>query len=200
MADIVAQEVIENKIHVIRGKKVMLDRDLADLYGVQTGQLKRAVRRNKDRFPEDFMFEVSKDEYENLRCQFGISRWGGERYLPFAFTENGVAMLSTVLNSKRAIMVNIQIMRAFVRIRNLIADNTELRKAIEQHEKRLDNVERQIQTGFAAVSVERCCTNAARFINAGISVHMFLSGTMKRQSDALTGQLPWNAMRMHNGS
>jgi len=151
MAEIIAQDVIENKIYLVREKKVMLDRDLAALYEVQTGQLKRAVRRNKDRFPEDFMFEISKDEYEILRCQIGISSWGGERYRPFAFTENGGAMLSTVLNSKCAIMVNIQIMRAFVRIRTLVADNSELRKAIEHTERRLDVHDRQIQVAFAAL-------------------------------------------------
>jgi len=94
------------------------------------------------------MFQLTGDELKNLKSQFVISSWGGIRKLPLAFTENGVAMLSSVLNSDRAIQVNIQIIRAFVRIRNLIADNTELRKAIEHHEKRLDNIDRQIQIGF----------------------------------------------------
>ncbi|MGA3052267.1 MAG: ORF6N domain-containing protein [Chitinispirillaceae bacterium] len=152
MAEIIAQEVIENKIHVIRGKKVMLDRDLAELYDVETSQLKRAVRRNIYRFPEDFLFELTKEEYENLRCQFGTLRWGEHaKYLPFAFTENGVAMLSSVLNSKRAILVNIQIMRAFVRMKNLVADNADLRKAIEHIEKRLDVHDQQIKIAFAAL-------------------------------------------------
>jgi len=153
MAEIVAQEVIENKIHVIRGKKVMLDRDLSDLYGVETRTLNQAVQRNGTRFPDDFMFQLTADEAESLRSQIVISnsRRGGRRYLPYAFTEYGVAMLSSVLNSERSIQINIQIMRAFVRIRNLIADNTELRKAIEQHEKRLNNLDRQIQIGFAAL-------------------------------------------------
>lgn len=151
MPDIVPQETIENRIHVLRGKKVMLDRDLSALYDVETKQLKRAVRRNIDRFPEDFMFELSKDEFEILRRQFGTSSWGGERYLPIAFTEQGVAMLSSVLNSKSAIQVNIQIMRAFVRMRNLVAENSELRKAIVNIEKRLDVHDRQIQIAFAAL-------------------------------------------------
>jgi hypothetical protein len=151
MPDIVPQETIEKRIHVLRGKKVMLDRDLSALYEVETKQLKRAVRRNIDRFPEDFMFELTKDELENLRCQFGTSSWGGERYLPLAFTEQGVAMLSSVLNSKRAILVNIQIMRAFVRIRNLVADNSEVRKAIVNIEKRLNIHDRQIQIAFEAL-------------------------------------------------
>jgi hypothetical protein len=152
MAEIVAQEVIENKIHVIRGKKVMLDRDLAGLYEVETKVLNQAVKRNAERFPDDFMFQLSPEEAGGSRSQFvTLKRGQNIKYLPFAFTENGVAMLSSVLNSARAIQVNIQIMRAFVRIRNLIADNTELRKAIEQHEKRLNNLDRQIQIGFAAL-------------------------------------------------
>jgi hypothetical protein len=151
MPEIVAQEVIGNKIHVIRGKKVMLDRDLAELYGVETRSLNQAVRRNPQRFPDDFMFRLTGDELKNLKSQIVISSWGGIRKLPLAFTENGVAMLSSILNSERAIQVNIQIMRAFVRIRNLIADNTELRKAIEHHEKRLDNIDREIQIAFATL-------------------------------------------------
>jgi hypothetical protein len=122
------------------------------LYEVETAQLKRAVRRNIDRFPEDFMFELSKDEYKILRCQFGTLRWGEHaKYLPFAFTEQGVAMLSSVLNSKRAILVNIQIMRAFVKIRNLVSDNSEIRKAIVNIEKRLNVHDRQIQIAFDAL-------------------------------------------------
>ena len=108
--------VVMEKIHVIRGKKVMLDHDLAELYGIETKQLKRAVRRNIDRFPEDFMFELTSEEFNDLRSQFGTSSWGGARYLSMAFSEHGVLMLSSVLNSERAIKVNIQIMRVYVRI------------------------------------------------------------------------------------
>ncbi|MBN2189136.1 MAG: ORF6N domain-containing protein [Chitinispirillaceae bacterium] len=151
MKALVPQVTIESRIHEIRGKKVILDSDLAALYEVETGQLKRAVRRNIDRFPDDFMFELTKDELENLRCQFGISSWGGLRYLPFAFTEQGVAMLSGVLNSKRAVLINIQIMRAFVRMRNLVADNTELKKVIQNIERRLGAHDQQIQEAFAAL-------------------------------------------------
>jgi hypothetical protein len=152
MKEIIPQVTIESRIHLIRDKKVMLDRDLAELYEVETAQLKRAVRRNIDRFPEDFMFELSKDEYKILRCQFGTLRWGEHaKYLPFAFTEQGVAMLSSVLNSKRAILVNIQIMRAFVKIRNLVSDNSEIRKAIVNIEKRLNVHDRQIQIAFDAL-------------------------------------------------
>jgi hypothetical protein len=151
MADIVSQVTIENRIHLLRGKKVMLDHDLAELYEVITGNLNKAVNRNIERFPEDFMFQLSKEELENLIFQFGRSSWGGLRKLPYAFTENGVAMLSGVLNSPRAIQVNIQIMRAFTRMRNLVADNAELRKAIQNIERRLDGHDQQIQVAFAAL-------------------------------------------------
>ena len=122
----------------------MLDRDLAQLYGVETKQLTRQVRRNFDRFPEDFMFQLTRQEVINLRCQFGTSRWGGRRYHPYAFTEQGVAMLSTVLNSTRAIRVNIQIMRVFVRVRALIATHTDLKKQIENLERKFEKVEEKV--------------------------------------------------------
>ncbi len=114
MKALVPQEVIERKIFLIRGQKVMLDKDLAELYGVKTGNLNKAVDRNIDRFPADFMFRLTPIEFKNLIFHFGTSSWGGTRKLPRAFTEQGVAMLSSVLKSKRAIYVNIAIMRAFV--------------------------------------------------------------------------------------
>ena len=131
-------ETIASKIYLIRGQKVMLDRDLAELYGVQTKVLKQAVRRNIDRFPPDFMFEINKNEMENLRSQIVTSSWGGLRYLPMAFTEQGVAMLSSVLNSDRAIQVNIQIMRTFTRLRNMLAAHKDLKRKIEAMEKKYD--------------------------------------------------------------
>jgi len=112
----IPDEYMALKIYVIRGQKVMLDMDLAELYGVETKNLKRAVRRNIERFPEDFMFELSSNEFENLRCQTGTSRWESTRYAPMAFTEQGIAMLSSVLKSKQAIAVNIQIIRVFIRM------------------------------------------------------------------------------------
>ena len=122
MANIVIkQDIIEKKIFLIRGLNVMLDKDLAELYGVETKYLIRQVRRNIERFPEDFMFQLTKEEF--LRCQNVTSSWGGRRYLPYVFTEQGVAMLSSVLNSERAIQVNIGIMRVFVNIRNLVSTN-----------------------------------------------------------------------------
>ena len=125
------EEFIADKIYKIRGLKVLLDADLAALYGVETKILKRQVRRNIERFPEDFMFELTKEEFENLRCQFGTSSWGGTRYMPMAFTEQGVAMLSSVLGSPTAVQVNIQIMRVFVKMRNLITRYEELLEKVE---------------------------------------------------------------------
>jgi hypothetical protein len=130
---------IENRILVIRGHKVMLDIDLAELYDVEAGQLNRAVKRNLDRFPPDFMFQLNVAEYESLRSQFGISRWGGRRYRPYAFSEQGVAMLSTVLKSKRAIEVNIQIMRTFVKLRGMISSHRDLARKLAELERRYDD-------------------------------------------------------------
>ena len=145
---VVPDEVVMNKIYVIRNQKVMLDRDLAALYQVETKQLKRQVKRNPKRFPEDFMFELTKEEYENLRSQFGTSSWGGERYLPMVFTEQGVSMLSSVLSGKIAIAVNIQIMRIFTRVRQMLTDNTELRLDIEKIKKKLDNQDKNMEIVF----------------------------------------------------
>lgn len=135
---LIPQEVIEKKIFLIRGQKVMLDKDLAELYGVETFNLNKAVKRNLDRFPADFMFQLTKEEFKNLIFQFGISRWGGTRKLPYAFTEQGIAMLSSVLHSKRAVHVNIAIMRAFVRLRELLASHAELSRKLDELEKKYD--------------------------------------------------------------
>ena len=129
-------EIIKNSIHEIRGKKVMLDMDLAKLYEVETRVLKQAVRRNMERFPEDFMFELTEDEIHNLTSHFVISRWGGQRYKPFAFTEQGIAMLSSVLKSKTAIQINISIMRAFVMIRQFALTYQELNEKLLALEKK----------------------------------------------------------------
>ncbi len=141
MKALLPMEVIERKILLIRGQKVMLDSDLAELYGVETFNLNKAVKRNIDRFPEDFMFQLSKEEADSLRFQIGMSKEkgrGGRRYLPFVFTEQGVAMLSSVLNSKRAVQVNIAIMRVFVKLREMIASNKELAKRLDELEKKYD--------------------------------------------------------------
>lgn len=131
-------ERIEQSILLIRGHKVMLDADLAALYGVETGALVRAVKRNIERFPPHFMFQLSKEEFEILRSQTGISRWGGRRYLPYAFTEQGVAMLSSVLRSKQAIQVNIAIMDTFVRLRRMLSSHKELARKLAALEKKYD--------------------------------------------------------------
>jgi len=133
MNDIIPIENITGLIYLIRGKKVILDRDLAVLYGVETKVFKQAVRRNIDRFPEDFMFELTKPEFMKWRSQFVTSNSDkmGLRYNPMAFTEQGVAMLSSVLRSKTAIQINIQIMRAFTKVRHFILDNVELRRELE---------------------------------------------------------------------
>lgn len=134
----VPADKIEKRIFIIRGRKIMLDRDLAKLYGVTTGNLNLAVKRNLERFPDDFMFQLAKEEFQNLILQFAISRWGGPRKLPYAFTEQGIAMLSSVLSSKRAIQINIQIMRIFTKIRGLTLNYEDLRQKIESMERRYD--------------------------------------------------------------
>ena len=143
-------EIVVSKIYFIRGNKVMLDRDLAELYGVETKRLKEAVKRNIGRFPSDFMFEMTKQELENWRSQFATSNSDlmGLRYAPYCFTEQGVAMLSSILNSERAIKVNIEIIRAFTRIRQALIDNTELRLAIEEIRKKTDNNTKNIELVF----------------------------------------------------
>ena len=127
---------IQALIKTIRGVQVILDRDVAGLYGVATGALNRQVKRNEERFPEDFMFKLSAEEWNNLKCQIGISSWGGDRQLPYAFTENGIAMLSSVLRSPTAIEVNIRIMRAFSAMRRFLLANAQMFQRIETVEKR----------------------------------------------------------------
>lgn len=146
--------LIESRIWLIRGHKVLLDADLAALYQVETGALNRAVKRNRQRFPEDFMFQLSATETEELlRCQIGISKEGrgGRRYLPYAFTEQGIAMLSGVLTSPRAIEVNIAIMRTFVRLRHLLASHEELARRLDQLEWRQSEQDQQIQSVFETI-------------------------------------------------
>ncbi len=148
--DLIPGERIEKAIFLIRGEKVMLDRDLASLYGVETGALNRAVKRNLQRFPPDFMFQLTAEESDFLRCQIGISKKGrgGRRFLPYVFTEQGVAMLSSVLNSERAILVNIEIMRAFVKLRQMLASNAELSRRLDELES---NYDKQFRVVFDAI-------------------------------------------------
>ena len=142
-------DIISNKIYFIRNTKIMLDKDLADLYGVLTGNLNKAVKRNIKRFPEDFMFQLTKIEFDNLKFQFGTSSWGGARNLPYAFTEQGVAMLSGILNSDRAINVNIQIMRIFTKIREVLTDQLSVKLEIEEIKKKLENQDKNIEVVFS---------------------------------------------------
>ena len=147
MQTVSTQDAIKDKILVIRGKKVMLD-DLAVLYGIATGNLNKAVTRNIERFPEDFMFQLTKDEFENLKFQFGISSWGGVRKMPRAFTEHGILMLSSVLNSKQAIYINIQIMRTFTKLREMISTHKDLQRKLEAMERKYDG---QFKIVFSAI-------------------------------------------------
>jgi hypothetical protein len=148
MSDLIKSENIISQIYYIRGVKVMLDFHLADLYDVETRVLNQAVQRNIERFPEDFMFQLSDNEIKNLTSQIVTSSWGGRRRAPYAFTEQGVAMLSGVLRSEKAINVNIAIMRAFVRMRELISQNKELKKKLDKMESKYDQ---QFKVVFNAI-------------------------------------------------
>ena len=145
---LVEYEIVVSKIAVVRGQRVMFSQDLAMLYGVETRVLMQAVQRNIDRFPQDFLFQLNDQEFTNLKSQIVTSSWGGIRKLPYAFSEQGVAMLSSVLRSPRAVAVNIEIMRAFVRMRALIESNTVLAKKIAALESKYD---KQFATVFQAI-------------------------------------------------
>ncbi len=144
----VTENDIVEKIFIVRGVKVMLDRDLAEMYGVETRVLNQAVARNISRFPEDFMFQITAEEFANLISQIAISSWGGTRKMPYAFTEQGVAMLSSVLRSERAVQVNIQIVRVYIKMRQLLLDNRELWTKIEKIEKALTKKDEEVQAIF----------------------------------------------------
>lgn len=144
----IPDELVMNKIYLVRNQKVMLDSDLAELYQVETKVLNQQVKRNLKRFPEDFMFQLSEQEFNNLKSQIVTSSWGGKRKLPLVFTEQGVAMLSGILSSDRAIAVNIQIMRIFTRIRQMLSDNTELRLDIEKIKTKLTNQDKNMEIVF----------------------------------------------------
>jgi len=148
----ISGEEIEHAILLIRGQKVMLDRDLARLYAVETKALNRAVQRNLDRFPADFMFQLSAEEYDSLRFQFGtLKRGQHSKYLPFVFTQEGVAMLSGVLRSPRAVQVNVAIMRAFVRLRETLSLHKELAHKLADLERKIENHDENIRSLFDAI-------------------------------------------------
>jgi hypothetical protein len=144
----ISEEVVLNKIYFIRGKQVMLDSDLAELYGVETRRLNEQVKRNIERFPEDFMFQITVTEFENLKSQIATSSWGGRRTLPNTFTEHGVLMLSSVLNSSLAIKVNIQIMRVYVKMRTMSSSHKELLLEFEKFESKLADHDEKIMIIF----------------------------------------------------
>ncbi len=148
----IPQERIESRIFLIRGQKVMLSGHLAELYGVETKVLIQAVKRNRERFPEDFIFQLNHEEYQNLKSQFVTSSWGGiRRANPYAFTEQGVAMLSSVLRSKRAVQVNIAIMRAFVKLREILSTHKELADKFRELEEKVSKQDGKIQAIFEAI-------------------------------------------------
>lgn len=149
--ELIKVQEIKNKIYMIRGLQVMLDSDLAELYGVETKRLLEQVRRNKERFPEDFMFQLTKEEYENLRSQIATSSWGGRRYLPYAFTEQGVAMLSAVLRSKTAVEVSIKIMKAFVAMRRFMIQNAAVFARLDKIEHKLIEHDNKFEEVFKAL-------------------------------------------------
>lgn len=168
-------DVLTSRIYDFRDYKVMLDRDLAELYGVSTGNLNKAVKRNIKRFPEDFMFQLNESEFKNLKFQNGTSSWGGTRKAPFAFTEQGVAMLSGILNSDRAIGVNIQIMRVFTKLRRFLSDNTfvrheltEMRLAIEKLSKKQKGHDQNIELLFEYI--DRLQENTSPSSSKGVTV------------------------------
>jgi len=150
---LIPEERIEKAILLIRGHKVLLDSNLAELYGVETKNLNKAVQRNLERFPDDFMFQLTADEHAALRFQIGTSKTGrgGRRYLPYAFTEQGVAMLSSVLHSNRAVAVNIAIMRAFVRLREILSTHKDLAAKLEKMERKLGEHDEHFRVVFDAI-------------------------------------------------
>lgn len=151
---LITLDLVERKIYVLRDQKVMLDSDLASLYGVETRILNQAVKRNISRFLEDFMFQMTTDEFQNLKSQFVTSsfrNYGGRRKLPYVFTEQGVAMLSSVLNSERAVQVNIAIMRAFVNMRKMLSTNEEVSKKLADIENKLGNHDENFKKVFTAI-------------------------------------------------
>jgi len=151
--ELIPVERIQNSILIVRGQKVMLDRDLAELYEIETKYLIRAMKRNIDRFPPDFMFRLSKGEYESLRCQIGTSKIGrgGRRYPPYAFTEHGAIMLASVLNSPRAVEASVYVVRAFVRLREYISSHVELARKLSDLERKVAGHDSDIQEIIIAI-------------------------------------------------
>ncbi len=182
MKELVIVEDVKSKIHAIRGQQVILDRDLAKLYGVETFNLNKAVKRNMERFPNDFMFQLNNEEFNNLKFQFGISSWGGVRRLPFVFTEQGVAILSGVLKSKKAIEINLQIMRAFVQMRKFISKNVELFQRIDRTEQKIlehDNKFKEVFNALETTSPKKGIFYDGQVFDAHTFVSDLIRGTKR---------------------
>jgi hypothetical protein len=177
---IVKVEDITNKIYTLRDVHVMLDEDLARLYEVETRALNQAVKRNKDRFPDEFMFQLTEEEYKNLRSQIVISNWGGRRYLPYAFTEQGVAMLSAVLKSKTAVEVSIQIMKAFVAMRKFILNNAKIFARLEKAEYKLIEHDKKFDEVFNALENKEKISSQGIFFDGQIfDAYKFVSDIIR---------------------
>lgn len=170
---------IANLIYVVREHQIMFDRDLAKLYQVETGQLNRQVKRNIERFPSDFMFQLTKEEMENLKCQNGIASWGGDRHLPYAFTENGVAMLSSVLRSATAIEVNIRIMRAFNVMQHFLANNAHLFRRLSNIEYRQIEIDKRIDEVFERLNANMQPSQGIFYDGQVFDAYAFVSGLIR---------------------
>lgn len=149
--NIIPVEYIQKRIYVIRGQRVMLDRDLAEIYGVSTKRLNEQVKRNKDRFPEDFMFQLTQEEFNNLRSQIATSKRGGRRYRPYVFTEHGAVMLASVLNTPKAVQMSIFVVRAFVKLREMVLMHKELAEKLQELEKKVVKHDKEIKLLFEAI-------------------------------------------------
>ena len=176
---------IEHLIYTIRGLQVMLDRDIALLYSVETGQLNRQVKRNIGRFPSDFMFRLSKEEIEILKCQNGISSWGGDRYLPYAFTENGIAMLSSVLRSPTAIEANIRIMRAFTSMRHFFTNNAQVFQRLSTIEYHQIETDKRIDEVFKRLDANTTPQQGIFFDGQVFDAYRFVSDLIKKAKQSI---------------
>ena len=176
---------IEHLIYIIRGVQVMLDRDIALLYSVETGQLNRQVKRNIGRFPSDFMFRLSKEEMEILKCQNGISSWGGDRYLPYAFTENGIAMLSSVLRSPTAIEANIRIMRAFTSMRHFFTNNAQVFQRLSTIEYHQIETDKRIDEVFKRLDANTTPQQGIFFDGQVFDAYCFVSDLIKKAKQSI---------------
>ena len=176
---------IEHIIYTIRGLQVMLDRDIALLYSVETGQLNRQVKRNIGRFPSDFMFRLSKEEMEILKCQNGISSWGGDRYLPYAFTENGIAMLSSVLRSPTAIEANIRIMRAFTSMRHFFTNNAQVFQRLSTIEYHQIETDKRIDEVFKRLDANTTPQQGIFFDGQVFDAYCFVSDLIKKAKQSI---------------